>query len=176
VRTPSSLQEIARRIGMRHTSLDKFLAGSEPYVRNRSFSVRGTYASTRPTRSWSRRRPWRRCRGRRLRMALRCWKGLFIAERIARGGANKRGPATDHQRARAGGTSDRAWRTGMVVSDLSPTTAEFVGIPAMTGERGLSPPRGRQGAERLAPHTACPRQGRTVCATTSGEWNASWDR
>jgi hypothetical protein len=32
----SSVREIARRIGMRHTSFDKFLAGSEPYARNRS--------------------------------------------------------------------------------------------------------------------------------------------
>lgn len=32
----SSVREIARRIGMRHTSLDKFLAGSEPYARNRT--------------------------------------------------------------------------------------------------------------------------------------------
>ena len=32
----SSVREIARRIGMRHTSFDKFLAGSEPYARNRT--------------------------------------------------------------------------------------------------------------------------------------------
>ena len=32
----SSVRGIARRIGIRHTSFDKFLAGSEPYVRNRT--------------------------------------------------------------------------------------------------------------------------------------------
>lgn len=31
-----SVREIARRIGMRHTTFDKFLAGSEPYARNRT--------------------------------------------------------------------------------------------------------------------------------------------
>lgn len=32
----SSMREIARRIGMRHTSFDKFLGGSEPYAKNRA--------------------------------------------------------------------------------------------------------------------------------------------
>jgi hypothetical protein len=31
----SSVRGIARQIGIRHTSFDKFLAGSEPYARNR---------------------------------------------------------------------------------------------------------------------------------------------
>ena len=31
----SSVREIARRIGMLHTSLEKFLTGSEPYAKNR---------------------------------------------------------------------------------------------------------------------------------------------
>jgi hypothetical protein len=32
----SSVREVARRIGMRHTSLEKFLNGSEPFAKNRS--------------------------------------------------------------------------------------------------------------------------------------------
>lgn len=31
----SSVRAIARQVGMRHTSFDKFLAGSEPYAKNR---------------------------------------------------------------------------------------------------------------------------------------------
>lgn len=32
----SSVRELARRIGIGHTSLDKFLHGADPYVRNRT--------------------------------------------------------------------------------------------------------------------------------------------
>ena len=31
----TSVRQVAREIGMRHTSLDKFLAGSEPYAKTR---------------------------------------------------------------------------------------------------------------------------------------------
>ncbi|HEX6037775.1 hypothetical protein [Longimicrobium sp.] len=32
----SSVREVARAVGMRHTSLEKFLNGSEPYAKNRA--------------------------------------------------------------------------------------------------------------------------------------------
>jgi hypothetical protein len=32
----SSMREVARAVGMRHTSLEKFLNGSEPYAKNRA--------------------------------------------------------------------------------------------------------------------------------------------
>lgn len=54
----TSVRSIAAQIGVGHTRLDKFLAGSEPFAKTANCCANGTCATTACTRS---RRNQRRC-------------------------------------------------------------------------------------------------------------------